>query len=80
MNIIHQSVLSRNKVLVLGEGMTVTGVPAVTISQGKVVYEDGELKTVRGAGRYIKRPCFPSYWENQMLRNELAEPTKVDRG
>lgn len=62
------------------EGMTVTGVPAVTISQGKVVYEDGELKTVRGAGRYIKRPCFPSYWENQMLRNELAEPTKVDRG
>lgn len=62
------------------EGMTVTGVPAVTISQGKVVYEDGELKTVRGAGRYINRPCFPNYWHNQMLRNDLAEPTKVDRG
>jgi len=61
------------------EGMTVTGVPAVTISQGNVVYEDGELKTVRGAGRYIHRPCFPSYWHNQMLRNELAEPTPVDR-
>ena len=61
------------------EGMTVTGVPAVTISQGNVVYEDGELKTVRGAGRYIKRPCFPSYWHNQMLRNEMAEPTPVDR-
>jgi len=62
------------------EGMTVTGVPAVTISQGNVVYEDGELKTVRGAGRYIKRPCFPSYWHNQKLRNDLAEPTPVDRG
>ena len=62
------------------EGMTVTGVPAVTISQGKVAYEDGELKTVRGAGRYIDRPCFPNYWHNQMLRNDLAEPTKVDRG
>ena len=61
------------------EGMTVTGIPAVTISQGKVVYENGELKTVRGAGRYIDRPCYPSYWENQRLRNELAEPTKVDR-
>ncbi|HJN55262.1 MAG TPA: amidohydrolase family protein, partial [Candidatus Poseidoniales archaeon] len=61
------------------EGMTVTGVPAITISQGKVVYEDGELKTVRGAGRYINRPCFPSYWHNQMLRNELAEPTSVER-
>ena len=61
------------------EGMTVTGVPAVTISQGNVVYEDGELKTVRGAGRYVKRPCFPSFWHNQMLRNELAEPTPVIR-
>ncbi len=61
------------------EGMTVTGVPAVTISQGNVVYEDGELKTVRGAGRYVKRPCFPSFWHNQMLRNELAEPTPVHR-
>ena len=61
------------------EGMTVTGVPAVIISQGKVVYENGELKTVRGAGRYIKRPCFPNYWHNQKLRNKLAEPTPVDR-
>ena len=61
------------------EGMTVTGIPAVTISQGNVVYENGELKTVRGAGRYIHRPCFPEYWANQKLRNTLAEPTKVDR-
>ena len=61
------------------EGMTVTGVPATTISQGNVVWEDGELKTVRGAGRYIKRPCYPSYWHNQMKRNELAEPTAVER-
>ena len=61
------------------EGMTVTGIPAVTISQGKVVYENGELKTVRGAGRYIHRPCYPTYWENQKLRNDLAEPTKVER-
>jgi len=61
------------------EGMTVTGIPAVTISQGKVVYENGELKTVRGAGRYIERPCFPEYWHNQVLRNEHAEPTPVDR-
>jgi len=61
------------------EGMTVTGIPTTTISQGNVVWEDGELKTVRGAGRYIKRPCYPSYWHNQMKRNELAEPTAVDR-
>ena len=26
-----------------------------------------------------KRPCLPSYWHNQMLRNNMAEPTPVDR-
>jgi dihydropyrimidinase len=61
------------------EGMTVTGIPVVTMSQGNVVWEDGELKTVRGAGRYINRPCYPVYWHNQMLRNELAQQKPVDR-
>jgi dihydropyrimidinase len=40
------------------EGMTVTGIPSHTISQGKIVYAKGELFAVRGAGRYIKRPAF----------------------
>ncbi|MDT7531622.1 dihydropyrimidinase [Sphingopyxis sp. SE2] len=40
------------------EGMTVTGLPAYTLSQGKVVYAQGQLDAVRGAGRYIKRPAF----------------------
>jgi dihydropyrimidinase len=62
------------------EGMECTGIPVVTLSQGRVVWEDGELKTIRGAGRYIPRPCYPTYWHNQMLRNELAEQTPVDRG
>ena len=33
------------------EGMEVTGIPAVTISQGNVVWQDGQLKTTQGAGR-----------------------------
>ena len=61
------------------EGMEVTGVPAVTISQGNVVWENGELKTVRGAGRYIPRACNAPYWTTQRLRNERAEPTPVYR-
>ncbi|WP_284946933.1 dihydropyrimidinase [Acidisoma cladoniae] len=40
------------------EGMEVTGLAASTISQGKVVWHRGELRTVRGVGRYIDRPCF----------------------
>lgn len=53
------------------EGRVVTGIPAYTVSQGVVVYADGELRAREGAGRYIKRPAFgPDFsaaaaWERQ---------------
>lgn len=40
------------------EGMTVTGNPSHTISQGQLVYQHGELNVTKGAGRYIKRARF----------------------
>ncbi len=40
------------------EGRTVRGIPSHTISQGKVVWKDGELRAEKGAGRYIERPPF----------------------
>jgi dihydropyrimidinase len=43
------------------EGMQVTGVPAVTLSRGAVVWRDGQLRAERGAGRYVDRPCWPEY-------------------
>ena len=61
------------------EGMEVTGLAAYTVSQGKVVYDKGEIKAERGAGRYIDRPCYGPYWTSQLRRNELKEPTKVER-
>ena len=61
------------------EGMEVTGSAALTMSRGAVVWERGELKTVKGAGRYVDRPPFPYYWDSVKLRNQLAEPTKVER-
>ena len=61
------------------EGMEVTGIPVYTLSQGDVVWENGELRTVRGKGRYIDRPCYPTYWKNQQRRNEVATPEKVVR-
>lgn len=61
------------------EGLTVTGIPAVTISNGKVVYEKGELKVEKGAGKYIKRPTFPSVVTAQTLRNTLTAPKGVKR-
>ncbi|MDP3214591.1 MAG: hypothetical protein Q8S73_10840, partial [Deltaproteobacteria bacterium] len=56
---------------------------AYTLSRGRVVWADGQLRTERGYGKYIDRPCFPSYWQSQRLRNEraAAEPRrlKIDR-
>lgn len=45
------------------EGMTVQGVPVATLSQGKVVYLKGDLRAVRGAGRYIDRPPFAPFYD-----------------
>lgn len=40
------------------EGMHVTGNVSHTISQGKLVYANGELFVEQGAGRYIHRPVY----------------------
>lgn len=40
------------------EGMTVKGCASHTLSQGKLVYTDGQLDVSRGAGRYIRRKPF----------------------
>jgi dihydropyrimidinase len=37
------------------------------------------LRTVRGAGRYIERPCFAPAVEAQALRNRLAAPHPTAR-
>lgn len=60
------------------EGRTVTGIPAFTISQGRLVWADGELRAREGAGRYIKRPAFgPDFsaaaaWERQHAPQAVA--------
>lgn len=61
------------------EGMEVTGVAATTVSQGKVVWSDGELRVVEGAGRYIDRPCFAPYYEAFATERERNRPQPVKR-
>ncbi len=61
------------------EGMTVTGIPSYTISQGNLVYSNGELNVQRGAGRYINRPPFASYYDSVQKRCERRAPTSVKR-
>ena len=46
------------------EGRTVTGVATHTLSRGKLVWADGDLRAQRGAGRYLARPTqAPPYFE-----------------
>ncbi|MCB1553695.1 MAG: dihydropyrimidinase [Xanthomonadales bacterium] len=50
------------------EGRTVTGIVTHTIGAGKLVYAEGDLRAVRGAGRYLPRPCSPAYAEANARR------------
>ncbi len=61
------------------DGMTVTGLAQTTISQGNVVWQDGELKTERGAGRYIDRPTFAPCYAAMDKRSEMLKPKTVKR-
>ncbi len=61
------------------EGMTVKGINTVTISQGAVVYQDGEVRTEKGKGRYVDRPTFAPYYDAVNRSAEVHAPTAVDR-
>jgi dihydropyrimidinase len=61
------------------EGMELEGINVLTLSQGNIVYRDGELRTVRGAGRHIDRPPFPAYHTALLQKAALERPRPVLR-
>lgn len=63
------------------EGMEVFGVADVTISRGKVVWENGKLYTEKGSGKYVERPCFGFAFEGIATRDEVRNDLlrKVER-
>ena len=61
------------------EGRTVKGIPSHTLSQGKLVFVQGDLRAERGAGRYLKRPAFGANFAANKLRAEVLTPTAVKR-
>ncbi len=63
----------------LFEGRTVRGIPSHTISQGELVFVQGDLRAVQGKGRYIKRPAFGAPFAATKLRAETLMPTAVQR-
>jgi dihydropyrimidinase len=61
------------------EGRKVTGVAAVTLSQGKIVWSRGDLRTERGAGRYVKRPAFATMFDALKRQAQQHVPKAVER-
>jgi len=62
------------------EGMTLRGANTVTVSQGNIVYKDGDVRTVKGAGRYVDRPTFAPFYSAFEKQRTLNAPKAVKRG
>ncbi|MBX7190692.1 MAG: dihydropyrimidinase [Sandaracinaceae bacterium] len=61
------------------EGMTTIGNAAITLSRGRVLWDNDQLKTEAGTGKHVDRPCFSPFWGSQEKRNALTQPTRVER-
>ena len=61
------------------EGRKVQGIPSHTISRGRVVYANGDLRAEKGAGQYFKRPAFGANFQAVQKRAQDLAPTAVER-
>ncbi|KAM4603763.1 dihydropyrimidinase-related protein 1 isoform 2-T2 [Polymixia lowei] len=74
---LQQSALEYN----IFEGVECRGGPALVVSQGRVVYDEGKLQAQQGSGRFIRRQAFPDYaYQRIKFRNQLRSRQGVTRG
>lgn len=60
------------------EGMECHGVPVATISRGRVVYEEGQLKVSPGHGRFIHRQPFSQFvYKRIQQRDQVSKAQKT---
>jgi dihydropyrimidinase len=61
------------------EGRTVQGKATHTLTRGHLAWADGDLRAVRGAGQYLKRPPFAPQFAPLARKAELEAPVAVHR-
>ena len=57
----------------LYEGLRCHGVPLVTISRGRVVYENGIFTCSEGSGKFYPLRTFPDYLYKKMVQREKVQ-------
>ncbi|MGD9508488.1 MAG: dihydropyrimidinase [Geminicoccaceae bacterium] len=62
------------------EGTECTGLPRVTLSRGKVAWQDGDLRAQAGDGQYVARDPFPAVHTALSTWRELTAPRPIQRG
>ncbi|KAM9777923.1 dihydropyrimidinase-related protein 5a [Neosynchiropus ocellatus] len=60
----------------LYEGLRCHGVPLVTISRGRLVYENGMFTCAEGSGKFCPLRTFPDYLYKKMVQREKHEAVK----
>jgi len=61
------------------EGRAVTGVASHTLSHGRLVFAQGDLRVEPGQGRYVKRPAFGPVFDALSRKAALSAPSSVHR-
>jgi dihydropyrimidinase len=61
------------------EGVSVTGQARMTLSRGRIAYEDGDVKAGTGDGQFVERPASPPVNKALSTWKELTAPRKVER-